>query len=112
MKPEIPAEQDPALGGLLREWKVPSVTTPGFEDNVWRRIAQTQRQPAISFVSLLRDWLAQAFARPFVAIGYAAILLTAGVSAGFWQGHQISTHGVERVSVRYVQMMDAFEAPR
>jgi hypothetical protein len=112
MKPEIPAEQDPALSGLLHEWKVASAAAPGFEDNVWRRIAQTQRQPAISLVSLLRDWIAQSFARPSVAIGYAAILLITGVSAGFWQGHQISTHGVERVSVRYVQMMDAFEAPR
>jgi hypothetical protein len=111
MKPEIPAEQDPALSGLLRQWKVPSATTPGFEDNVWRRIAQTQQQPAIS-LSLLRDWIAQTFARPSVAIAYAAILLVTGVSAGFWQGHQISTHGVERVSIRYVQMMNAFEAPR
>lgn len=108
MKPENPSKNDSALAALLREWKVESSLPPRFGEQVWRRVAQSEI-PVANPLALLRDWIAQALARPSFALSYAAVLLLAGLGVGLWQGHLTSTRAAETLRARYVQMVDPYQ---
>ncbi len=111
MKAQNSSENDAALSKALREWTVESSLPPRFGDQVWRRIAQAEI-PAVNPLLLLREWVAQALLRPSFAMSYAAVLLLAGLTAGFWQGHVKSERTSQALSTRYVQMVDPYQLPR
>ena len=50
--------------------------------------------------------------RPRLAVGYVAVLLAAGLLAGFWQAQLAKTRMAETLSARYVQMLDPYQMPR
>jgi hypothetical protein len=108
MKSDTPGGDDRQLKRLLHEWRVASSLPPRFNEQVWHRI---QRPTAASPLANLRSWMAVAFARPTFAFSYAAILLLAGLLAGFWQGHAASERTVETLSARYVQAVDPYQTP-
>jgi hypothetical protein len=110
MHPEKLSKEDRALGALLREWKVDEPLPPRFGEAVWRRMAQNEI-PSAHPVLILREWFAQALARPSFALSYASILLLIGLGAGLWEGRLSSTRAAETLSKRYVQMVDPYLTP-
>jgi hypothetical protein len=105
-------ETDPLLRKTLRAWEVKEGLPPRFQERVWQRIARREtRQPA-GWWSLLSTQLAQAMARPVLATSYIAVLLAAGLLAGYWQGRVANAHASEQLSARYVQVMDPYQMPQ
>jgi hypothetical protein len=96
---------DPLLEKVLREWEVKDPLPPRFGDQVWQRIAREEAQgPAEPWWGLI-DWVGRALARPSLAVSYIAVLLVAGVLAGYWQARSASERAAEELGARYVQMM-------
>ncbi len=112
MSPKNSTEENGALGRLLREWKVESPLPPCFEDNVWQRIAREELQAFAGFWTQLAHWIGSALARPSLAAGYVALLLAAGLLAGYCQARSEKAYALETLSSRYVQMVDPYQAPR
>jgi len=111
MKPENSGHDDAVLSGLLREWKVDSDLPPRFSEQVWRRIERGETAATFSPWASLWNRIAQAFARPSLAAGYVAVLLLAGLAAGYFQA-RIGTERVQdELSTRYVQMVDPYQRP-
>jgi hypothetical protein len=101
---------DADMTSLLRKWKVTPPLPPRFKEQVWQRIEKSQ-VVAVSPWTLLRDWVAQAFARPAMAFSYVAVLLGAGLAIGFWQGHLNTERTTAELGARYVQLMISYESP-
>ena len=101
-------EKDPIRS--LREWKVDDRLPHNFKGKVWDRIAQAEvkRQAPLAW------WmqLGQLLTRPAVAAGYLAILLLAGLSAGYWQGQEKANSIDAQLSTRYVQAVDPYQRGR
>jgi len=112
MSPKNSPEDNGALGKLLREWKVESPLPPRFEDHVWQRIAREELPALAGFWTQLAHWIGSALARPSLAAGYVALLLAAGLLAGYCQARAEKGHALEMLSSRYVQMVDPYQAPR
>ena len=107
MKAQDSDPNDERLRRALHEWKVKPVLPPRFQDAVWRRIeARETRVPA--WMELIGR-LVTAVARPSVATSYLAVLVLAGVLAGYWQARSTNEHAEEMLSVRYVQLMDPYQ---
>ena len=110
MKNELNEEK--RLSELLREWKVGSSLPARFQEQVWNRIARAQKlKPGINWAALAR-WIEGEFARPALAVSYVALLLAAGLVAGFWQAHSKTAQGDAEWRTRYVQMVDPYQMPR
>jgi hypothetical protein len=92
----------------LREWKVQSQLPPGFSGQVWRRIAQQESQPSVSGWQSLMNSLNQAFARPALATGYLAVLLTVGAAGGYWHAQVQNARVSEQLGARYLHSMEPF----
>jgi len=112
MSPKNSPEENGALSKLLREWKVESPLPPRFEDHVWQRLAREELQALAGFWPQLAHWIGSALARPSLAAGYVALLLAAGLLAGYCQARSEKAHALETLSSRYVQMVDPYQAPR
>ena len=49
--------------------------------------------------------------RPALAASYVAVLLMAGVVAGYWQARTTNAQVDDHLSSRYVQMVDPYQNP-
>ena len=107
MKPEHPLQNDEVLTRTLREWKVEASLPPHFRDEVWRRIEHRDLQEPV-WLALARR-LSAAFARPSLAVSYVALLLLAGLLAGYWQVRVTRAQVSETMGARYVQMIDPYQ---
>jgi len=113
MKSEIPNDDPGRLHQLLQEWQVESALPPRFSEQVWRRIDRPDADSiATNPLAALRRSLAQWIVRPSFAFSYAAVLLAAGLFAGFWHAHAASQRVSQTLSARYVQMVDPYQMPR
>jgi len=83
---------DAALTALLRPARVSPDLPPGFQQNVWRRIEDSEA--AVPTTSWL-DAMAALILRPRFAAAAAAVLLLAGILAGTANGRQLARHEAE-----------------
>lgn len=102
-----PGEDQDGLSKVLQTWKVATPLPPRFGAEVWRRIARTE---APSSWSRFLSWLEWALPRRAVAGAYLAILLLAGVTAGYWESRNKATELDDALGRRYVQMIDPLQA--
>jgi len=109
MKPEPSNDADKLLHRTLREWEVKEPLPPRFTEHVWQRIAREEAQAPASILTLLSSWLAQAFARPALAVSYVTVLLMAGLVAGYWHAQTEKARTLENLSARYVQMLNPYQ---
>jgi hypothetical protein len=85
MKEKLNQSPDPQVGALLRAARVSPALPPRFQQNVWRRIEDTESPaPPASWL----DAFAALILRPRFAVMAAAVLLLAGISAGTLEGRQ------------------------
>ena len=80
------------ISALLRESRVSPALPPRFQQNVWRRIENSEA-PAKTETWL--DALAARILRPRFAFAAATVLLVAGVCAGTLDGRQLARHDAE-----------------
>jgi hypothetical protein len=111
MKENDPAGKDEALSKLLRTWKPEAQMPPRFQESVWRRIECVDDEK-ISVWQTLRGRVEAAFARPALASAYIAVLLFAGVGAGYWRAEDRSAQVESELRSRYVQNVDPYQMPR
>lgn len=83
---------DAKLSALLQQGRVSPGLPPRFQENVWRRIEDSEA-PAKSESWL--DALAALLLRPRFAFAAAAVMLTAGILAGTLDGRQVARHDAE-----------------
>ena len=110
MKPNQEQEDDGRLHAALREWVVDSSLRPGFQDQVWQRIAQAEVQSKPGFWAGWIRLIEVALPRPKVAISYLATLLILGVAAGSVTAQIKSSHVNADLSARYVQSVAPYRA--
>ena len=110
---ELPhsTDSDPALDTLLREWRVSDTLPPRFQEQVWQRIAREEAEAPGSVWALLLGRLGGALRRPSLAVSYVAVLVVSGLLAGYWQARSDNARTAEALGARYVQMVDAYQAP-
>lgn len=80
---------DQKLTALLREARTTPALPPRFQQNVWRRIEDTEA-PVRAETWL--DALAVMILRPRFAVATAAVVLLAGIWAGALDGRQVARH--------------------
>lgn len=83
---------DTTLSALLRESRVSPSLPPRFQENVWRRIEDSEL-PARQESWL--DALAARILRPRLAFAFAAVLVLAGVMLGANEGVQTARHDAQ-----------------
>ena len=104
---------DERLKDALRTWSVQTPLPPRFQENVWRRIEAAERQQQVpSPLSIFRNWLERAFARPAVAVAYVSAFALVGLTLGFKQAQSQSVNLESRLGLRYVQSVDPYQMPR
>jgi len=103
-----PGKEHEPLSQALQDWKVTGPLPPRFQEQVWQRIARAEARPPL-WAQLL-SWLEVALPRRAVAASYLAILLLAGLTAGYWESRQKAAELHEVLGRRYVQMVDPFQA--
>jgi hypothetical protein len=115
MPDDRPSEKDEALSKLLKTWKPEGQLPPRFQETVWRRIesAEAACPPGLlGLLHALRLWIEKTFSRPALAGCYIAVLLVAGVGAGFWHAEGTTAQSESEWRVRYVQSIDPYQMPR
>ena len=105
MKPEDHTDQ--SLDKVLQEWRVSAALPPRFQEQVWQRIERTETKDS-GWVTFIRQ-IRAAFARPALASSYVALLLFAGIAAGYWQAQASNAHADQMLSSRYVQLIDPYQ---
>ena len=102
-------EKDP-IRSALREWKVDDPLPHNFKGKVWDRIAKGEEKRETP----LAWWaqLGQLLTRPAVAAGYLALVLLAGITAGYWQGREAVSSIDAQLRARYVQAVDPYQTAR
>lgn len=112
MKTEQPGNQDEKLHKMLQEWRTQASLSPGFREQVWRRIERAQAPAKLSAWAAIVNWIEALLPRPALAVSYVAVLLTIGVTAGWAQAHQENTHVRNELGQRYVRVLDPYLTPR
>ncbi len=103
----VPAPHpDPALGDLLRTWRVDESVSPAFSRAVWRRIERVPRSSPVSLWRELTAWFEDIVSRPRFATAYLAMLLLAGLAAGLLHGAARSDFDTAGLQGRYIQSID------
>ena len=103
-----PNENNELLDRSLREWRVNPPLPPGFQAQVWQRIADAAEKK-INFWALCREWFELAFSRPAVNLAYALVLLFLGSGAGYWQAREKTALIDHSLGSRYVQSVDPYQ---
>jgi hypothetical protein len=112
MKTDEPGNRDEALRRLLNEWR-PEVSLPvRFQEQVWQRIERSQTPVLPSVWTMIAHWIGTVLPRPALAVSYMAVLLVIGVTAGWAQARQETTHIRDELAQRYVRVLDPYQAPR
>jgi hypothetical protein len=113
-------ERDPSsesrepLRKLMREWKASEPLPPRFQEAVWRRIegAQARETGSVSVWQVMGRWIETVLPRPALATAYVAVLLIAGVTAGWTQADQKTARLKDELGQRYIRVLDPYQAPR
>ena len=111
MKPEQSAAADPALNKALAHWQVNASLPPRFQERVWQRIAREEAQAPLGLWSQVCQRLGAALLRPSLAVSYLALLLAAGLLAGYWHAQVDNARAAHELQSRYVRMVASYEAP-
>ena len=106
-----PSEKDEALSKLLKTWKPEAQLPPRFQEAVWNRIACADT-PRLTLRQALTLWVETTFSRPALAVSYVAVLLFAGLGAGYWHGEGKTARAASESRARYVQSVDPYQMPR
>lgn len=101
-------EQDTALSKVLQEWTPNTGLPPRFQERVWQRIAREDDAGRLGLWEMVRAWLETRLNRPAVAVGYMAVLLCTGVTAGYWQARSDVAQTESDLQARYVHAVDPF----
>jgi len=112
MKNNFPVENDKPVRKLLSEWRVVAKLPPRFQEGVWERIGNFEKQFAPNVWSAAWKQFATLLTRPAFATAYLTIFLLIGVSAGCERGESKTAHIKSDLQARYVQMVDPYQAPR
>jgi hypothetical protein len=99
-----------ALSEMLHTWRTTAPVPPDFRDSVWRRIAQEEAKPNLSFFASLSAWMETVLPRPKFALSYVAALLLVGMTSGLWVAQNQSHRITGELSSRYVQSVDPYLA--
>ena len=104
-------QKDKALSKLLHTWKPDAQLPPRFQESVWHRIAAAEtRRPALW--QTLAAWIETSLSRPALAVSYVAVLLFAGLGAGYWHAEGRTAQAQSEWRTRYVQTVDPYRMPR
>ncbi len=112
MQDNQPVEKDKALSKLLQTWKPDAPLPPRFQEAVWNRIASAESSRAPGLWQLMTAWVEKTLTRPALAVSYVAVLLFAGLGAGYWQAGGKTTQSAAEMRTRYVQAVDPYQMPR
>ena len=112
MKENQPFEKDEALSKLLKTWKSEAELPPRFQEAVWNRISCADAARALTLWQAVGVWFEKTFSRPALAISYVAVLLFAGLGAGYWHGEGKTAQAASEWRTRYVQTVDPYQMPR
>lgn len=112
MNTTLANEDDAKLSALLREWKVEMSLPPRFQEQVWRRIEREQAKPQVNLWHVLTHWVESTFMRPALAVSYLAVLLSVGLTTGYFQAKDTSAQAEARWRTAYVQTVDPYQVPR
>lgn len=102
---------DQPLSEVLKQWKVSAPVSPRLRQAVWGRIARAGAQPEQAFAEWWKAWLAGMFARRAWAAAYMAVLLAAGLTAGYLRGEARQQRADDELAARYVQSLDPYQHP-
>jgi hypothetical protein len=108
MNHESNPKPDGDLGQLIESWRIDAPLPSGFKSRVWRRIATESAPGARNPVRVLRAWIELIFARPAWSIGYALVLVSVGLLAGYWQAVEQTARWDQLMAGRYVQSVDPY----
>ncbi len=97
------------LHQVLNEWQVSESLPPRFREQVWHRIARAESPKAEGLWKQLLERVAGAFLRPSLAVSYVAVLLLAGLLAGYWHARLDNAQVTEQLGARYIQMMAPYQ---
>src|SRR5262249_29406617 len=111
MRERYPAGKDEALSQLLRTCKPDAQLPPRFQEAVWQRIERTEKTPTTAWQMLLAR-VETVFRRPAFAVAYIAVLLFAGVGAGYRHAEDRTAQARSDLRSRYVQSVDPYQMPR
>jgi hypothetical protein len=101
--------EDKPLQNALKQWQVSTPVPPRLREAVWRKIARAEPQPAPTFAGWWKAWLAATFAKPALAAGYVAVLLAAGLTAGYLHGEARLHRTNDELAARYVHSLDPYQ---
>lgn len=97
---------DAALFQALGEWKVESALPPRFQEQVWHRISIAESARTNSrWRDQLAAW-AGIICRPRFALGYLAILISAGALCGSLTARVQRERVEKELGYRYVHTID------
>jgi hypothetical protein len=105
-------QKDPALTRLLRTWKPQAQLPPRFQEAVWSRIACAEARPKLNVWQDIAAWIETALSRPALALSYVAVLLFAGLGAGYWDVEGKTAQSASEWRARYLQTVDPYQMPR
>ena len=112
MSAHRPSEKDEALSKLLRTWKPEAQLPPRFQEAVWNRIGRADAARSTISWQSIAIWIEKSLGRPTLAVSYVAVLLFAGLGAGYWHGEGKSAQAASEWRTRYVQTVDPYQMPR
>jgi hypothetical protein len=101
------SSEDETMRKALGQWKIAAPLPPRFKEGVWRRIEQAASAPTAW--ELWQRWLEGVFARKAVALAYVAVLLLAGLTAGYVNGRAYEQRANARLATQYVQSLDPYQ---
>ena len=104
-------QDDPQLRKLLQAWQVDETLPPRFEERVWRRLSVEPAARSSTLWTAVFGRVSQALAQPALAASYLAVLIAAGVAAGYWHARLDNAHIARQLGSRYVRLIDSYETP-
>jgi len=101
-------ENDEPLSQVLHQWTVKATLPPRFQDSVWHSIKRRESE-AFSWTAFIAR-LTTAITRPALASSYLAVLVLAGLLAGYLEAKSASAHAEAQLSARYVHLVDPYRS--
>jgi hypothetical protein len=111
-QPDPPSSPDQALSRLLAEWRVNTLPPDDFHNRVRLRLRQLPATEGRGLTSAMGDWLNDVFLRPAWSLGYAVVLLAAGLVGGYLGAREQTARWDRQMEQRYVQSVDPYFLPR
>lgn len=112
MEPHQPTGSDATLRRVLQEWRLNASLPPRFREQVWQRIARQAAPGRWGLWHAWTAWLEQTVPHPAVAAAYVAVLLGAGLGAGYLQARADNQRLLTNLQVRYLQLVDPLASAR